>query len=493
MKTKDGRSEVYPIRSDSGDDFPERYPGTRRTVKCEEGNGTRVPRRLMQDATIGLLPIGRPFEQDDPITPEGVAAGFASAYSQELRYDFSRGWLEFRRGRWRPTRIRGRLAAYIAATYSKGVVQKLSREVNKILPELQEAMALEPGWTWDGEPDLLGLPDDDVLGLAAGAVHLPTGKWIEAGPSAAITKAAGCVPAAEVSDLWLRFLGEACGDEEMVSALQVAIGSAAYGHNRSHHCNIVSGDGGTGKSLALETVGAAFGDYGKALSAGVVVGRNDKHATFLADLQGVRYATVPELGGGLMRSDALKAIAAGDTLTANRMRKDPFQFRPVATMFLATNELPSVRSVDNSLQRRLRVWPFDHIPDEPDEDLGTRLRSPEHLPGVLRWVLDGARRYAVEGTRGMECNAVREATQAYFQTVDTVREWARTHLRRSGDDWTSTRQLRASYTRWCEEEGHRPASATAFSTKLKRLRYDDHRTDTARGFKVILTEGFGEE
>ena len=307
------------------------------------------------------------------------------------------------------------------------------------------------------------------------------------GPSAGITKAAGAVPDDEVSDLWKRFVLEACGgDHNMALALQVALGSAAFGHNRDHLCHIVHGDGGTGKSVLLETAAAALGDYAGALSAAVLSGRGDRHATFLAALQGVRFATVPELGGGALRSETVKAISAGDRLQANFMRRDTFWFRPVASLWIATNDLPALRTVDQSLRRRLRVWPFDHVPDSPDVTLPARLRSREHLGGVLRWLLDGAMLYADRGAAFMGCDPVRQATAHYFETVDTVGQWAAAHIRPSiADGWTATAILYRSYTTWCETERQRPVSAAGFATWLGR-RYEPKRNERQRGFAVLL-------
>ena len=493
-----------PIPEDAGPWIPPptKGPATKEDREAHEAADRKAGhewaadlRRFEQDRLTGLAQVGLDYlaeRPDRPVTPQSVAAGFAFVNGDSLRFDKTRGWMEYDRGRWALARsVRSSLGAFIAGAYAKTpkVVEKVSREVGKILPEAEEVLAMDPAHEWDGKADLLGLPVGSA-GVSLGAVHLPTGETVLPGPGAGITKAAGCLPGDVGSDLWARVVLESCGgDETMADALQVALGSAAFGHNRDHLAHVAYGEGENGKSLILETVAAAFGGYAGTVSASILNGRGDRHATFLASLQGLRFGLVTEMGGAALRAETFKGITAGNRQQANYMRRDTFYFTPVVTLWIETNDLPALRTVDRALRRRIRVWPFDHAPARPDPELAAKLQSPAHLGGVLRWLLVGAETYALNGAGAMECDRMRDATDHYFQIQDTIGEWARAHVTAAtGEGWEATALLYRSYTQWTDTEQQRPASAAAFATWLSR-RYEPVRTNKQRGFAVLLDDG----
>ena len=202
------------------------------------------------------------------------------------------------------------------------------------------------------------------------------------------------------------------------------------------------------------------------MPASVLNARTDQHPTGIAALTGRRFVTVPEVTGGNFRSETLKALSGGDTITARFMRQDFFVFRPTCTLWLMTNEPPAVRLVDNALRRRIRIWPFEAKPTAPDPKLPERLRSPEVLGGVLRWIVDGAVQFAALDGPFPDCRAVREATAQYFEATDSIGAWFDACCTSSTNIETAARDLFRSYGDWCDAEGRRAVTRTAWGTSI---------------------------
>ena len=113
--------------------------------------------------------------------------------------------------------------------------------------------------------------------------------------------------------LWHSFLDDVTGgDEGMAEGLQVSVGASLFGGNRDHRLNVVVGDGGTGKSVFLNTIAKALGDYAGAMPASVLASKGNDHPTGVAGIVDKRFVVVPEVSGGMWKEETLKTITGGD-------------------------------------------------------------------------------------------------------------------------------------------------------------------------------------
>ena len=419
---------------------------------------------------------------------------FARLYQKEYRYT-RRFWPE--RGRWMAWRqpfdqitdsgdsdygwVESRAAKHEMGKVIESATGDRGRWclVSHIRGSLELAAERMEQSEWDTDPDLLGLPSTHL-------VDLRTGECRRQERTDWLTMRAGCQLADRESPEWSRFVLEACGhDQEMAEALQLAVGASAFGHNRDHRVEVLCGDGGTGKSVFAGTLAAAFGAYAGQLSASVLNSRAEQHPTGVAALVGKRFVTVPEVTGGTFKAETLKALSGGDEIPARYMRQDFFAFRPACNLWLMTNEPPALRTVDNALRRRLRIWPFESIPTNPDPKLPERLRSPEALPGVLLWIVKGAAAYAALDGPLPDCRVVREATAQYFEATDSLGAWFGARCSESTTEETPFGALFKSYIDWCEAEDMPPVSRTALGTWMGRRATKRH---TRRGnvYRIAL-------
>ena len=160
---------------------------------------------------------------------------------------------------------------------------------------------------------------------------------------------------------------------------------------------------------------------------------------------------------------------------------------PKCSLWIATNEPPSLRLVDKAMKRRLRIWPFVHSPEEPDTNLSATLRSPAIMPLVLQWALEGARKYAELG-HIPECAAVQEATSEYFTSVDTIGAWLKANTEPSEipDYDTSAKAAYADYREWCESESTRPLPSRTWGISMTRM-IENRHTRRGKLYGIMLT------
>ena len=208
---------------------------------------------------------------------------------------------------------------------------------------------------WDGEGTLLGLPN-------ASAVQVTTKKnasqhvtSIKQEPTNYITKKLACVPG-EPTELWQDFLQELTGgDKALEDALQIWTASALLPWNIHHKTHILFGDGSTGKSTYAKTIAAAMGDYAGSARASVFTSEREQHPAELLPFTEKRLVVLPELSQGALRSDLLKTLTGGDSISVRGMRENPRTVTPKATLMFTCNELPSINLVDNAIKRRLLI------------------------------------------------------------------------------------------------------------------------------------------
>ena len=201
-----------------------------------------------------------------------------------------------------------------------------------VLALAQEHLTIDQ---WDADGELMGLPNGDVWDLEAGYAmpnwrRYPITKTTGADPDEYQSKRicrSGC------ECLWHSFLADTTGgDLDMAEGLRVSVGASLFGGNRDHRLNVVTGDGGTGKSVFLNAISRALGSYAGALPASVLASKGNDHPTGLAGVVDKRFVVVPEVSGGMWKEETLKTISGGDSIPVRYMRQDFFVVQPDCTL-----------------------------------------------------------------------------------------------------------------------------------------------------------------
>lgn len=181
-----------------------------------------------------------------------------------------------------------------------------------------------------------------------------------------------------------RFLSEIFeGDEDAADKRQAVLEMVGYSLLQSCRYErfvILVGSGSNGKSVLLEVLRNLVGDG--QVSAVEPARMGDRFQR--GHLRGKLVNLVPELPVGSMLADAaMKAFTSGDTVNGEFKGGQPFDYRPFATIWLGTNNMPHTRDLSDGMFRRALILKFNRQFREGEREIGLADRLLAELPGIL--------------------------------------------------------------------------------------------------------------
>jgi putative DNA primase/helicase len=313
--------------------------------------------------------------------------------------------------------------------------------------------------------------DPWALGCTNGIVDLRTGELRAPDPAQLITKSTGVAfdPAATYPT-WHAFLARIFRtNPDLPAFLQRLAGLWLTGVTDPPFLAVLYGVGANGKSTMVNAITHAMGEYASAAPPGLLMTKyGQTHPTELASLQGQRFVVAAESReGGRLDEERIKALTGSDAITARRMREDFYTFRPTHKLALMTNHKPIVRGMDEGIWRRLLLIPFDEVIPEAERDpsLTDRLRS--EAPGILQWMVAGAKElHARNGMLELPA-VVAAATREYRTESDVLGEFLSDACAEDARGEVLSSGLYATYAEWCDDNGERALTKTAFGLRLK--------------------------
>lgn len=189
-------------------------------------------------------------------------------------------------------------------------------------------------------------------------------------------------------------------------------------------------------------------------------------------LEGKLANVVPEIAEGAEISDAdLKALVSGELTTAERKFEPPFEFRPIATHFFASNHLPHTRDFSPALFRRAIILNFPNVFDGEKRDVKLSEKLEAEISGILNIALKAAADVIMRGGVTMPPSSI-EATSQWRLEADQVAQFVEEVAeRRSGEEIASA-DLFDQYRAWAKEAGIlKTLNRKNFSSRLERLGY----------------------
>ncbi|MCX5417810.1 phage/plasmid primase, P4 family [Streptomyces sp. NBC_00059] len=425
----------------------------------------------------GLLP--------DSLSDRGNAKLFVELYGRDFRHVPGIGWYRWSGYRWSLDEddavvwAAGEMAESLAQTDLSGRCNTadLRRHQRRALSTSgMKAMLLQakaaPGMVLnaarlDCDPYVLCTPN--------GVVDLATGRLSAPDPEKHFHSRATSVSAREMSTpRWNRFLTDTFGDDEdgrkLIDFLHELLGYSITGDVGAQILPFLYGQGKNGKSVLLDVMVKLLGDYADAAPPGFLMARPfEGHPTDLAELHGRRIIVCSELKPGDRFDEArVKLLTGGDRIKARRMRQDFFSFTPTHKLWLLGNHRPEVGTGGYAFWRRMKLIPFERVvaADRQIDNLADVLVR-EEGPGILHWLVTGARRY-LSGPRDLTGpQQVRTATTAYAETEDHTGRFLGECCTLNPAMRAEQSQLYTSYTGWCSLEGANPVSSRAFAARVR--------------------------
>jgi putative DNA primase/helicase len=434
------------------------------------------------DATVGHA--GR---LPETLTDRGSAKLFVGLHAREFRYVPELGWHRWTGSRWQADEddavlwAAGDLAEAFADHDPRGVftAQELHDHRRHALSTLGMNAMLAQARTAPGMVLSAARLDDDpyILCTPGGIVDLRTGLVRAADPDKDFhSRSTEVAPLSGRTPLWDRFLLDTFGDDdegrEMVDFLQLLLGYSVTGDVGGQVLPFLFGAGKNGKSVLLDVVMKLLGDYADAAPPGFLMSRPYAgHPTDLAELRGRRIVVCHEIKPGDRFDEArVKLLTGGDRIKARRMRQDFFSFQPTHKLWLLGNHRPEVGTGGFAFWRRMRLIPFERVVSDANRiDNLADILVTEEGPGILGWLIDGARRYlgGEKDLTGPE--RVRIATTAYAETEDHTGRFLSETCALEPGARTEQAGLYVVYKAWCATEGATPVSSRAFAVRVREL------------------------
>ncbi|CAL9674915.1 hypothetical protein SUDANB15_07685 (plasmid) [Streptomyces sp. enrichment culture] len=428
-------------------------------------------------AAEGLVP--------DTLSDRGNAKLFVRLYANDYRHVPGLGWYRWDATRWQIDEddtvmwAAGDLAENIAVSDPRGVftVQALQQHRRRALSTAgMNAMLVQAkaapeivlnASSLDADPHALCTPE--------GIVDLRTGRIRPAAPDRDFHSRSTTVAPREMpTPRWHRFLADTFGEDgegvEMVRFLQLLLGYSITGDVGGQVMPFLFGSGKNGKSVLLDVLLKLLGDYADAAPPGFLMVRSyEGHPTDLAELHGRRVIVCSEVKPGDRFDEArVKLLTGGDRIKARRMRQDFFSFEPTHKLWLLGNHHPEVGTGGFAFWRRMRLIPFERVVSD-DRKIGNlaALLVTEEGPGILNWLVEGARRYLAGDKDLAGPERVRIATTAYAETEDHTGRFLGEACRLEPDSRVEQAQLYLAYRAWCRDEGASPLSSRSFAARVR--------------------------
>jgi len=385
----------------------------------------------------------------------------------------------------------------------------------------KESLAVN-GRVWDQHPR--------ELPVANGLVDLATGELAPGRPEHFIRRASPVAydPDAQCPS-WEAFLAQILDEDgerapqdarqSRATFLQRYFGMAMVGEVIEHKVLVLAGAGGNGKGTLAELLGEAIGpDLSVPVEAELLLDQGKTRnsagpSSDIANLRGRRLVWCSETNPGRRMDTArVKWLSGGDKLTARLpYEKRSIEFEPTHHLVLVTNHKPNVDADDPAVWRRLLVCWFrlefvDREPEKPNErlrDSGLKASLREEMPGILRWLVQGAQDFLAFGLAVPL--AVISETKEYRDEHDIIGDWLAAHCEIDGRAYggqdreeyldfpgaftEQSENLFKDYKDWCQDVGIKhPVSRTMFGNKMK-LRFPKWKADSIRYGGVRLREG----
>jgi putative DNA primase/helicase len=277
--------------------------------------------------------------------------------------------------------------------------------------------------------------DPWLLNVANGTIDLRTGKLRPHNPKDMITKRCPVPydPDAR-APRFEQFEREIYNNEyNFINYMRQRFGHALSGDDSEQEVHILHGEGSNGKNVLLDTLLSIVGDYGCIAEPDLLLAKEGRHPTGVADLCGRRLVVASESDDGRQLAESLVKRLTGDSeIKARFMNKDFFTFPRTFKVFMPTNHAPDVRGLDHAIWRRIRLVPFGvRFEDDPKKDIDPprvlradptlRAALLSELPGILALLVRACLDWQRE--RMPAPPIVVAATEGYRRDLDSLTDF----------------------------------------------------------------------
>lgn len=374
------------------------------------------------------------FELNDT----GNARRFIEQYGDILRYNVdNKNWMIWNGNYWE-TDIREYVKNYIEI-----LAEKLTFDASHIAdPKIQmEALSnIQRIYSSAGKESLLkearhieGIPvvNDDfdkspyLLCANNGTIDLRSGDIMANNKDNMLSLNTGVDISFEKPTIFLKVLNDLFeGDNEMIEFFHRCIGYSASGRTREQVMFIFQSEGNSGKSLVMDIICKALGQYSISCDADLITDNKYANANKeqIARLKNKRLAVIEELNDGDYLNQRLtKNLTSGKGKQSARfLYANTFELTIICKLWLVTNFDAIITGTDRAIWRRIiKIKSNADFTGHEDKDLDEKLMK--ELPQILGWIIDGYRQYNEKGL-DIPQRVINDTTD-YRNTMDITQQW----------------------------------------------------------------------
>jgi putative DNA primase/helicase len=170
-------------------------------------------------------------------------------------------------------------------------------------------------------------------------------------------------------------------------------------------------------------------------------------------------------------------------MTARFLYGEFFNFVPTFKIFMATNHKPVIKGTDHGIWRRIKLIPFTTRIEEEKQDKHLEQKLMLEAPGILNWLIEGAKRWQVEGLKTP--NIIIRATDEYRAEMDVIGNFLKERCIQKPGVAIKARELYKTYSEWCDENNEHACSERFLGLRLKELGLEQKRSNDGRYWQGI--------
>ena len=230
------------------------------------------------------------------------------------------------------------------------------------------------------------------------------------------------------------------------------------------------GNGNNGKSFVIDLFSELFQDYASSTtSASVMNSKNDRIPNDIARLNGKRFIVIPETEENeRLNASLIKALSAGDKITARFLFGEFFDFYFSGKLWIATNHKPTITDHSKGFWDRLKIIPFSvDIPKTSVIKRDTLLKNLlDEAPAILAWAVRGTLDYFQQDALHVP-KVIQDEIDTYKYEQDSIAQFI-DECCLIGDTLSVENGLMyQKYADFCKDNGEYQRTQRRFSQNMK--------------------------
>jgi putative DNA primase/helicase len=359
----------------------------------------------------------------------------------------------------------------------------------RIMAMLKLAVSEPEMATTDKELDA----DPYKLGVGNGVVDLRSGHLYFNQPEFKVTRYCNANFIEDATcPRWISFLNQIFqDDEETIESVQRLLGYTLTGLVTEEVLVICYGHGSNGKSVFSNVIHNILGGYATTAPPSLLTARkvdDTSPRNDLAALAGARYVSINELqAGDRLDEQVVKMLAGREPISARFLHREFFEYMPSFTAWLRTNHKPIVTGGDDGIWRRLVVLAFRRKFNDDEKDPYLEGKLLEERDGILQWMLEGTRKYKIDGLALSP--RIRQENATYRKDSDLIGEFLDDVMEVDPTARINQQTAYEAWQAWCKDNGFRVSSKKSFTQRLAERGYPEGKSGAARFYVGLKTQG----